>query len=165
MTFINHPYCKYFYIMLRNNIKIVIRNLLRNRSFTLINIFGLALSMSVCLLIISMIAGLNQYDRFHKNNDLIYRVLSKKPNESTFHASAPRPIREVLRRDYPGIKEVVPFKKGFGGDASYKDTALPLFGYFCSDELFSVFSFNLARGDTAGALKESFSVILTKKSA
>ena len=151
--------------MLRSYIKIAVRNLFRYRTFSIINIFGLALSMSVSLLIISLIVGLGQYDRFHKNYKSIYRVLSKNSKESVYRATAPMPVREVLRKDYPGINEVVTFKRGFGGDASFEETSVPLFGYFCSDELFEVFSFRLTQGDPKLALRDPFSVILTNESA
>jgi putative ABC transport system permease protein len=139
--------------------------MIKNKSFSIINIFGLSLSISVCLLIISLITGLSEYDRFHSNYEDIYRVLSKKSNEATYSATAPMPVRYKLMKDYPGIKKVVTFKRGFGGDASYEDTSVPLFGYFCSEELFNVFSFDLIKGNPDIALSDPFSVILTKESA
>jgi len=151
--------------MIRNYIKIAFRNILKHKVFSIINIFGLALSMSVCLLIISMIVGLSQYDRFHEHYDHIYRVLCKKTNQSTFSASASMPVRQALLKDYTGIKKVVTFKKGFGGDASYQDTTVPLFGFFCSEDLFEVFSFKLKMGNPANSLRDPYSVILTLESA
>jgi len=151
--------------MICNYLKIAFRNLIKNKSFSLINIFGLSLSMSVCLLIISIIAGLRQYDRFHTNYDHIFRVLSKNSNQSTYSASAPMPVRNTLMKEYAGIRNVVTFKKGFGGDASFENTTVPLFGYFCSEELFDVFSFKLLKGNPETALRDPFSVILTQKSA
>ncbi|MCK5469116.1 MAG: ABC transporter permease, partial [Cyclobacteriaceae bacterium] len=151
--------------MLWNYIKVGLRNLFRYKVFSFINIFGLAISMSVCLLIISMIAGLSKYDRFHENYDRIYRVLSKRENSGNFNATTPMPIREALIEDYSGIEKIVTFKRGFGGDASYENTSVPLVGYFCSEELFDVFSFKLEKGNPSSALKDPFSVVLTQESA
>lgn len=150
--------------MVRNYIKIAIRNIFNDKYFSLINIFGLALSMSLCLLIISMIAGLSKYDRFHENYDRIYRVLSKKPG-SGFKATSPMPIRNALTEEYSGIEKVVTFKQGFGGDASYGNTTVPLVGMFCSEELFDVFSFTLEKGNPVTALQDPYSVVLTRESA
>lgn len=147
------------------NLKIGFRNLLKYKVFSFINIFGLALSMSVCLLIISMILGLSEYDRFHNNYDRIYRILSKRENHTGLKATSPMPVRYSLLEEYSGIDKIVTFKRGFGGDASYNDRSVPLFGFFCSEELFDVFSFELTQGNTDNALKEPFSVILTKESA
>lgn len=59
--------------MLKNYIKIAIRTLLKHKSFSAINIFGLVMSMSVCLLILLFIVDQKSYDRFHEHSDRIYR--------------------------------------------------------------------------------------------
>jgi len=148
--------------MIRNYFKIAIRNIWKDKTFSFINILGLALSMSVCLLIISMILGLSKYDRFHENYDRIFRVLSKNENQFNFNATSPMPLRDALVEDYSDVEKVVTFKRGFGGDATYDDTTVPMVGYFCSEELFDVFSFNLEKGNPAIALKAPFSVIMTR---
>jgi len=147
--------------MIHNYLKIAIRSIFKDKAFSIINIIGLAVSMSVCLLIISMILGLSSYDRFHENYDHIYRVLSKYEKQSNYNASSPMPLRNVLIEEYSGIDKVVTFKRGFGGDATYDDTTVPMVGYFCSEELFRVFSFNLDKGNPDHALREPFSVVLT----
>jgi putative ABC transport system permease protein len=147
------------------NLKIGIRNILKHKVFSFINIIGLAISMSVGLLIISMIIGLSEYDRFHENYDRIYRILSKRVNHTGLKATSPMPIRNALVEEYTGIEKVVTFKRGFGGDASFQKKSVPMFGFFCSEEFFKVFSFKLKSGNPETALKEPFSVVLTKKSA
>ena len=62
--------------MINNYLKIAFRNLLKYKSFSIINIFGLSFSMSVCLLIITLINDQMSHDKFHKNKDRIYRVIS-----------------------------------------------------------------------------------------
>ncbi|MFC2123770.1 ABC transporter permease [Bacteroidota bacterium] len=151
--------------MIRNYFKIAVRSIIKDKAFSIINIFGLAVSMSVCLLIISMILGLSKYDRFHENYDHIYRVLSKKEKQFNYNASSPMPLRNALVEDYSGVKKVVTFKRGFGGDATFEDTTVPMLGYFCSEEFFEVFSFNLDKGNPEIALHEPFSVVLTKEYA
>ena len=147
------------------NLKIGFRNIIKHKVFSFINIFGLAVSMSVCLLIISMIFGLSAYDRFHDNYDRIYRVLTKGGSQDGFKATSPMPIREVLVNEYTGIEKVVSLKRGFGGDAAHNEKSVPLFGFFCSEEFFDVFSFKLENGNPQMALRDPFSVILTRESA
>ena len=62
--------------MIGNYIKTSRRNLMRNKLFSSINIIGLAISMSVGLLLIAFVLELNSYDRFNKKGDRIYRVTS-----------------------------------------------------------------------------------------
>jgi putative ABC transport system permease protein len=147
------------------NLKIGIRNILKHKVFSFINIVGLAISMSVGLLIISMIIGLSEYDRFHENYDRIYRVLSKRVNHTGMKATSPMPLKTTLTEEYTGIEKVVTFKRGFGGDATYDKKSIPMFGFFCSQEFFDIFSFSLKGGNPAAALKDPFSVVLTHKSA
>ena len=93
--------------MIQNYFKTAWRNLLKNRSFSFINIIGLAVSMSVCLLIIMVIADQKNYDQFHVNKDRIYRVhtIGKNSNKgmNTMGSSA-LPLGEVLKKDYPGVE-------------------------------------------------------------
>ena len=61
--------------MLRNYLKIAIRNLLKNKAFSSINIFGLALGMTISMLIGLWIYDEYSYDHFHTNKDRIFRVM------------------------------------------------------------------------------------------
>ncbi len=64
--------------MLRNYFRAAIRNIRKHKSFSFLNILGLSLSMSICLLIITLILDLKSYDNFHNNKDRIYRVITKR---------------------------------------------------------------------------------------
>jgi putative ABC transport system permease protein len=83
--------------MIKNYFKIAWRNLLKNKTFSLINIIGLATSMSVCLLIIMVIADQKSYDRFHSNKERIYRVLTigKNGNSMRKTASSALPLADA----------------------------------------------------------------------
>ena len=60
--------------MLQNYFKIAIRNLLKHKSFSIINIFGLALSMSVCIIIIMLVSDQKSVDRYNSKRENIYRI-------------------------------------------------------------------------------------------
>ena len=64
------------FTMFNNYFKVGFRNLLKNKSFTAINVLGLSVSMAVCLIIILIINDQTSYDSFHENGDNIYRKLS-----------------------------------------------------------------------------------------
>src|SRR5210317_2139150 len=99
--------------MLRNYIKICLRSLFKNKTFSFINIFGLAVSMSICLLIILMLADQSQYDRFHQDKDRIYRILTDAGQKGTMYASSPKPLGKALKEEYPIIEASTCLQTGF----------------------------------------------------
>ena len=86
--------------MIKNYIIIAIRTLRRNRLFSLINIFGLALSMAVGMMVILRTKNELSTDRFHTAADRIYRVINKvtgKQNNGMYAASTPAPLLPLLK--------------------------------------------------------------------
>src|SRR5262245_49853050 len=89
--------------MLKNYCKIAFRNLFRNRLFSFINIFGLALSMSVSLLVLMRLKDRLDYDQFHPHSNRVYRVITQITNKegNTFRfASTPLPLASSLSNQY-----------------------------------------------------------------
>lgn len=80
--------------MLKNYLKTAIRNILRSKIFSFINILGMAVSLSVCLIVIQMIITMYTCDKFHENKDSIYRV--KSFAEGYEFATAPLPLASIL---------------------------------------------------------------------
>lgn len=152
--------------MIRNYLKIAIRNILRHKVFSFINIFGLALSMSVCLLIILMLSDLNKYDQFHTHKNRIYRIISKNlKSGGPYYATTTMPLKEVLLNEYDGIEMAVGLKSFVGGDFRYGETITSIAGHYVDEDFFKVFSFELEQGNPETALKEPFSLVLTSESA
>ena len=89
--------------MFVNFIKIAVRNLARNKLFSFINIFGLALSMSVCLIVLVRIKDQAGYDRFHPHPERTYRLLTEFTNEQGNmyrFASSPLPLAPALMEKF-----------------------------------------------------------------
>lgn len=147
--------------MFKNYFIIAFRNLFRHKFFALINIFGLAAGMSICLLIISMLLEQKSYDDFHTNKDRIYRVTTLAGREN---ATTPSLLADELK-NYPAIEKTVRLKRGFGGDATYHQTTIPLIGFFADSTLLSLFDFPLLYGNPARALTAPFSVVLSQETA
>lgn len=100
--------------MLKNYLKTALRNLKRNKSFTIINVLGLAVGLAACLLIFLVIRFETSYDTFHSKKDRIYRVNSiyETQDGRTYAAGSSFPTGPALRIDFPQIKEVANiFKK------------------------------------------------------
>lgn len=97
--------------MLKNLIKIALRNLLKDKAYSSINILGLTIGITCSLFLLMYILDELSYDRYHTNADNIYRVVSniKEPDNAFTWAVAQMPLGEELKDNYPEVKNVVRF--------------------------------------------------------
>ncbi len=157
------------WIMIGSYIRTSGRSILRNKLFSAINIIGLAISMSVALLIIAMINDLSSYDKFHENYDRIYRVTSRYEyngkKDSDFYATTSLKAATAIRETIPGIEDAAIITADFRGDVTFQEKTISLGGFWADAALFRVFSFKLLEGDPSTALGKPFSVVLTEESA
>ncbi len=154
--------------MFKNHLKIALRNLARHKLFSFINIFGLALSLSFCLLVIVIINDQNSFDRFHPRSEDIYRLNTaahRKDGSTEKYASSPYPLGAAMASESPAVEKVVRLSWGLSGEATYEQTNVRLEGFFADPSFLAVFGFELSRGDAATALALPNSVILTTKAA
>ena len=156
-------------IMIESYIKTSGRSIVRNKLFSAINIVGLAISMSVGLLIIAMMTDLLKYDRFHDKHARIFRVISHYQfNGRTgddFNATTSLKSAKAIKQSFTGVEDVAILRREFSGDLTFGEKAIPLSGFWANEAFFKVFSFQLIHGNPATALKEPFSILLTEKSA
>ena len=156
--------------MLKNYFTIAVRNLLKQKGLSFINIFGLSVGLAAFILF--MIYALNEFsfDGFHKKGKLIYRAYldieareGEKKNYSTYH---PMPLGPALKKDLPGVKEYVRLK-GAGTESFLKmeDKVSREKLSFADPAFFTVFSFPLKKGNPSNVLKELNSVVITEKVA
>jgi putative ABC transport system permease protein len=153
--------------MIKNYFKIAWRNLLKNRVFSLINVIGLAVSMSVCLLILAIIADQKSYDQFHTNKNRVYRILStgKNNNDMSDMASTAIPLSEELRKNFTGIESSATLVTDIGGDIFYKEKIASGGGYFADENLFKILDFKLLEGDPKTALSNPKSLVISQELA
>ncbi len=154
--------------MLKNYLKIAWRNLWKNQTFSLINIMGLAVSMSVGLLMISFISDLLSYDNFHEKKDRIYRVItSNHQADGVVMKLASSSVRagKKIKESVSQIDALTMVRGGFGGEAEVNKNQITLHGLWADNDFLTVFSFPLQQGDPGTALKEPYSMVLTEKSA
>jgi putative ABC transport system permease protein len=143
-------------IMFSNYFKVGIRNILRYKAFSFINIFGLALAMSVSMLIILMIADQREFDQFHIKKERIFRV-----NSAVRYATSPAPLGEFLKSNYSSVEDATSLTPAIGGDARYKDRLADMRGYFADPSFFRIFTFELIQGNKDRALSEPSSIVIT----
>lgn len=156
--------------MLRNYLLIAFRNLSRHKFYSIINIFGLALGMSVCLIMLTVINDIYSYDSFHPHPERTYRITTRVSTASDLvHcARSPLPLGNTLNSNYPFIEQVVriyPAEVIRRSEVTYEDKTLPMPGAFADDSFFDVFGFTLASGNAEKALAEPYSVVLTSAAA
>jgi len=139
--------------MIKNYLLTAFRNVLRYKGFSLINIFGLSLSMSVCMVIIVVIQDQYSYDEIHTKKDSIYRVqqVDSLASISLNMASNPYALGTELRDNYALAENVVILNGQFRGDGIYNETRLPLSGLYANSEFFHVFDFKMKAGSLAVA--------------
>jgi putative ABC transport system permease protein len=161
--------------MLKNYIIIALRTIRKHRTFSFINIFGLAVAMCICMGIIMLVADQMMVDRHNPTADRIYRITTipyweedngQPGNES---ASTSMPLRDELLTKYTGIEKAVRLMRGFGNNwleiEPSHDINVPVSGFFADPEVLDFFNHELLYGDETTALKEPYSVVLTKKAA
>lgn len=148
--------------MFRNYLKTTWRNIIKNKTFSFINIFGLAVSMSVCLLIILIINDQNSYDDFHVNKDRIYRVHTQSKDGNTNPtASSALPLAAELRK-FNSVEASATLVRNIGGDIFYEDKTASGGGYFADGNLFRILDYKLEAGDAATALNNPYSMVIAE---
>ncbi len=153
--------------MIKNYFKIAFRNLWRNKGFSAINIFGLAIGMASAILILLWIQNELSIDRFHKKGDRIYMMYNRdKDAQGKAFAwnNTPMILTPTLKKDYPEVEDAVRYR-----NVTFLLTAgekkLNTRGAFADSGFLNVFSFPLIKGNPSGALQGSYSIVLTQKFA
>lgn len=157
--------------MLQNYLKTALRSLLRHRFFSAINIFGLAVAMTICMAIIMLVADQMMHDRYNTNRDRVYRInsipISDSGAEENETATTTLPLRQELQEHFTGIEKSARIVRGFGNMwlEIEQNVNIPVSGFFVDPEMLDVFQYELEYGDRNTALTEPYSVVLTKKAA
>ncbi len=155
--------------MFKNYLKIALRNLLRHKGYSFINVAGLAVGITCCLLILLFVQDELSYDRYHEKAERIYRLIVENQAEGRIfnNALSSAPMVPALLRDYPEIESAVRF---YPVDASvlvsHEDKRFYEERFFYADAaVFEVFTFPFIRGNPQTALVEPYTVVLTEATA
>lgn len=156
--------------MIRNYITVALRNLLKQRFYALINIFGLATGIASCLVIVLFIAFELSYDRYHEKAARIYRVngeIKFGPNHYRL-AVAAAPFGEAMAEDFPEVENYVRFRnrgsflvKAKETDTNIKEDRV----IYVDSTFFSVFTAPVIEGDPNTALNDNNSIAISQSIA
>ncbi|MFC5410251.1 ABC transporter permease [Larkinella bovis] len=159
--------------MLKNYFKIAYRNLLRQKSFSLINIIGLTVGLTCCFLILLFVRHELSYDTFHQKFDRIYRIsyLPKFAGLEQPLALTPPPVQLVLASNFSEIEKsarvfnssaTIELRDGQQSQPVKYDEERFFFG---DSTLLDIFSFRFLQGDPRTALRDKFTVVITDEMA
>ena len=151
-------------IMLKNYMIIALRDLKKNKIYSFINIFGLAIGIACCIVIVLFVQDELSYDRYHENADQIYRITSKRqlPGRELHTTLTRANFGPNIKNEFPEVIDFVRLMihrwfviehdgKRFTTDPCYADPSI-----------LEMFTYPLAKGDKKTALKEPNSVIISE---
>lgn len=153
--------------MLKNYFKIALRNMFRNKLYSLINLTGLAIGLAACLMIWLWVQDEMNYDRFHTNADRIYRV-ERKVDFRDIHGQTPStsgPFGPALVNDYPEITNYVRVHRNELSIKDHRNVFRKQQIIVADNSLFEIFDFHLESGDPRTALTKPKSIVLTRDNA
>ena len=154
--------------MLKSIITTALRNIYRNQTFSLINLIGLSVSMSLSMLIIMIVKEQYTFDTFHADSERIYRVNTRAlrvEGGSEEYASTSYPIGAALVDEYTFVEDLVRLSERLRGDVTFGNVNVPSQGLFVDPSFLKVFNFPLSKGDPATALSEPNGLVLTQKAS
>jgi putative ABC transport system permease protein len=156
--------------MIKHYVITAFRNFRKHKGYSFINVFGLAIGMACCLLIVFYIQDELNYDAFHDNADRIFRVVTSTSRDgSPTNANGTFGTGPALKEDFPEVEDYVRFRKmGQGtriyiahGDRKFYEERF----YFADSSILTVFDFPLLRGNAENALSDPGSIVITEAMA
>ena len=154
--------------MLRNYFKIALRNLWKSKAFSAINVLGLTIGITVCLMIFLFIVSEFSFDQFHKDGNRIYRVMRgfKREGEEKAVAYLSGPYAQALQTDFEKEMESVVRVSQNDNLVSFDDKSFHEQKVLDADSnFFTFFSFPFVQGNPATALDNPGNVVLSETTA
>ncbi|UJH90989.1 ABC transporter permease [Antarcticibacterium sp. 1MA-6-2] len=150
--------------MIRNYLKMAWRNLLKDKTFSFLNIFGLAVAFGVAILLSIYALFELSYDQFH--SDEVYIVYSTDQTPKGAQASTSReiPFAGALQEEVPGIEKITRYM-GTSGLIISGDKQIRLNTTYVDPDFFSIFNFPLIKGDKENPITEKSTVAITQYAA
>lgn len=156
--------------MFQNYIKIALRNLLKQKGLTFINVLGLSIGLACFSLFMLYAVNEFSFDRFHGKAERLYRMYrwTEPGNGSATEGDTylPMPLGPAMKADFPDVEQFVRMREDWGEDLVRVDGKVSRWGiHFADPQFFSVFDFPMLYGDSASALAQINSLVVTEKTA
>ena len=150
--------------MFRSYILLTLRDLWKSKYFSLLNILGLGISITTCLLVMMLIKDASNFDRFHPEDHLLYRVVTnaqRKDGGSEGYATSPYPMASTISAQSSLIQQWVPLINRFNGELVSGEARFSFQGLATTPNFFNTFGFGLESGNFFD-LNQSNVIVLTK---
>jgi putative ABC transport system permease protein len=154
--------------MLKNFFIITLRNILRDKTYLVLNVMGLSLGIAGSILIILFVRNEVSYDQFHENANRIYRITGygKLEGKEMSVAITSPPQAKAFKEDYPEIEDATRYYYQEDQKVTHENVSYHEKKFFYADPNFlEIFNFPLEKGDPKTALLNPNSVILTAGTA
>ena len=152
--------------MFTHYLKIAFRSLMKFKSYTIINLTGLALGLSAGVLIMVYVLDELSYDKFHLNGKRLYRintVFNDNSGQDSHNETNAWPIGDILRREFPEVESVLYTTNARNMTVSFEGKKLNEDTHYASPEFFFMFSFPILKGDAKSCLINPFSVVISRE--
>ncbi|HEA20309.1 MAG TPA: FtsX-like permease family protein [Pricia antarctica] len=152
--------------MLKNYLKIGWRNLMKDKTFTALNVIGLSVASGIAILL-SMAAFFDlSFDKFHEKGDRIYQVYwtEQTPRGPEAGTSLPAPFADALKTEVPGVESITRFLEA-EALTTYGDTEINLDAVWVDADFFEMFTFPVLKGKKNDVLQNKSSVVITEQTA
>ncbi len=153
--------------MFRNYLKTAIRNLWRNKTFSFINIMGLALGLACSLLIMLWVMDEYNVDAFHKNGDNLYSVYERQNHDGQWNAfhGTPALMADEMKRVLPEVQYATNFSWNEQATFEANNKLIKESGNYAGADFFKMFSYQLLEGNAETALQTPSDIAISKKMA
>ena len=151
-------------VMFRNYIIVALRNMKRQKVFSLINILGLSLALMVCLWIYLFVADEVSFDRFHENSDAIYSVVKTDHHFQHMRRFIEAIAGPALKEYFPGVEYSVRFAN-YDAVVTHENRLFQERCNFVDRDFFKMFSYNLVHGESDHVLASASTVVLAESLA
>jgi putative ABC transport system permease protein len=156
--------------MIWYNIKTSFRYLARQKNISLLNLLGLSIGMTVAILIFYFVTFEMSYDNFHKDGNLIYRIISvdKGTGGTDYRATTPLPLADAVRKDIKDAELTTVLSLFLSDDEPVQIAGQSFFnltGYTADSCFLKMFNFPLISGDPNTVFNDPGSVVLTRNTA
>ncbi|MEL6853391.1 MAG: ABC transporter permease, partial [Bacteroidota bacterium] len=156
--------------MFQHNVKISFRNILRNRTHSLINLAGLSVGM-VCATILFMKVNYElSFDNFQQDSDRIFRILVKNDLQGLTNSGVPHPLGEAIRTDYPNFERVTMVEGMYDvlveivdqpGQRFLEEKGIA----YVEPDYFRMFSFNWKEGNPDNVIDQPYTAVISESLA
>ena len=151
--------------MFKNNLKLALRNIKRYKGYSIINIFGLAIGMSCCILILLWIQSELTFDNFHKNGHSIYRIVSNSKYWQGFWGT-PAPLASTIKDEIPGVANYCRIAEHSKKIFQYKDKKFyENSGFLVDPSFFEIFTFQFMYGNSQNVFSQPHDIVITQELA